>query len=188
MTTRLFAPVLALAALTTSQTALAQQQACVNAADMADAVVYAMPLAYDAARTACANRLTSNGFMATRGQAYIAPFRAGQDQAWPGAFRFLKTFMNKDAGAGADADMAAMLSTMPQETLRPFVDALVGQMLAAEIKGDNCGQIERGLELLSPLPTENVGGLVAFLAELTDIDNPPICASSADATPGTARR
>ncbi len=188
MTTRFIAPALALAALATSQTALAQQQACVVSADLSDAVVYAMPIAFDATRNACANRLTRDGFMATQGDTYIAPFRTGQDEAWPGAFRFLKTFMDQDKSgdSGTGADMGAMLGSMPEEALRPFVDALVGQMIAAEIKGDTCGQIERGLELLSPLPTENIGGLIAFLVELTDMKNPPICPISD--TTGTGRK
>lgn len=184
MKTRLLAPALALAALATAQTAHAQQQACVNAQDLSDAIVYAMPLAYDAAQTACANRFAADGFMATRGESYIAQFRATQDTAWPGAFRFLKTFMDKEGGS--DDQMGAMLSSMPEDALRPFVDALVGQMLAEEIKGDSCGKIERGIELLSPLPAENMGGLIAFIAEMTDLKNPPIC--TAAAATGTAKK
>jgi hypothetical protein len=177
MTNRIIAPVFALAALATAQTAQAQQQACVAAADLSDAVVYAMPIAFDATRTACANRLTRNGFMATDGQTFIAPFRDGQDKAWPGAFRVLKTFMDKQGASedGSGMDMQAMIAAMPEDALRPFVNALVGQMIAEEIKGDSCGKIERGLELVSPLPAENVGALVAFLVEIADIKEPPVC-------------
>jgi hypothetical protein len=180
MIARIFAPALSLAALATAQTAQAQQQACVNSADLSDAVVYAMPLAFDAARTACSKQLASDGFIATRGDSFIAPFRANQNQAWPGALRLLKTFMadNKDGAAGAGPDVAAMLANMPDDALRPFVDALVGQMIAEEIKGDSCGEIERGIELISPLPTSNVGGLIAFLAEVSDLKNPPICGAA----------
>lgn len=191
MTHRMIAPALALAALVTAQTAHAQQQACVSSADLSDAVVYAMPIAFDAARTACANRLSRSGFVATRGETYIAKFRTGQDRAWPGALRLLKTYMAdpENAAATGGMDVGAMLSGLPAETLRPFVDALVGQMIAEEIKGDSCTKIERGLELVSPLPVENVGGLVAFLAELTDLRNPPICGTQATAaTTGTARK
>jgi hypothetical protein len=189
MTHRLMAPVLALAALASAQAAQAQQQACVQPADLSDAVVYAMPIAFDATRTACANRLTRNGFVATRGEAYIAQFRAGQERAWPGALRLLKTYMAEPGKAGESGmDVGAMLSGMPPETLRPFVDALVGQMIAEEIKGESCGKIERGLELVSPLPAENMGGLIAFLAELTDLKNPPICGTAAAATTSGATR
>ncbi|WP_054117799.1 hypothetical protein [Porphyrobacter sp. AAP60] len=180
MNPRLIAPTLALAALASAQAAQAQQQACVAAADLGDAVVYAMPIAYDAARTACTNRLTSNGFMATGGEDFIATFRGGQDKAWPGAFRLIKTFMadEANAGGGANSDMGAMLTALPEEALRPFVDGLVGQMIAGEIKGDSCSKIERGLALIAPLPPENVGGLFTFIAEMADLKNPPICGAA----------
>jgi hypothetical protein len=180
MTRRLIAPALAFTALASATAAQAQTQACVQPADLADAVVYAMPVAYDAARTACGDRFAAGGFIAREGDAYIATFRAGQDKAWPGAFSFLKTFMDQ-GGAGKDADMAAMISALPEDALRPFVDALVGQMIADEIKPDSCGKIERGIELLSPLPGENIGGLVAFIVELTDMKNPPVCGAAAKA-------
>ncbi len=178
MTKQIIAPALALAALLTAQTAQAQQPACVAAADLGDAVVYAMPIAFDAAQTACANRWSRDGFAAREGETFVANFRAGQDQAWPGAFRLLKTFMADEQNAGQDANITAMITALPEDSLRPFVDGLVGQMIAGEIKGDSCAKIERGLELIAPLPTENVSGLFAFIAELADLKNPTICAAA----------
>jgi hypothetical protein len=81
--------------------------------------------------------------------------------------------------------MAAMIESMPEDALRPFVDALVGQMIAEEIKGDTCNKIERGAELLSPLPADNIGGLFAFVAEMADLKNPPLCTTEAA---GTAKK
>jgi hypothetical protein len=179
MNSRFFAPALALAAMTTAQAAQAQQQACVASDDLGDAVVYAMPIAFDAAQNACANRLSKSGFMATEGEAFIAQFRAGQDQAWPGAFRMIKTFMASKGGEDSDQGMATMIASLPAESLRPFVDGLAGQIIADEIKGDSCAKIERGLALIAPLPIDNVGGLVAFIAELTDLKDPPICGLTA---------
>jgi hypothetical protein len=182
MTSRLIPPALALVALATAQTAAAQQQACVRSADLGDGVVYAMPIAYDAVRNACANRLARDGFIATKGDAFIGNFRTRQSEAWPGAFRLLKTFMANDdsGGAGPGNDMIAMISSLPEDSLRPFVDGLIGQMIAGEIKGDDCGKIERGVELISPLPTDNVGGLFAFIAEMADLKNPAICPAAAE--------
>ena len=178
MHNRMIAPVIALAALASAQTAQAQAQTCVAPADLSDAVVYAMPIAFDAARTACANRLTRSGFMATQGDAYIVQFRSQQDKAWPGAFRMMKTFLAEQNKAGKDAssaDIGPMIANMPESALRPFLDALVGQMIAEEIKPDSCAKIERGLELLSPLPTDKVGGLVTFLLEVTDTKSAGLC-------------
>jgi hypothetical protein len=184
MPRQILAPALAFAALASAQTAHAQQQACVAPADLGDAVVYAMPIAFDAARNACANRLSRDGFMAKGGEAFIANFRSQQNAAWPGAFRLLKTFMADESREGSDVDINALVAALPEESLRPFVDGMVGQMIAQEIKGDSCGKIERGLELISPLPTENVGGLFAFIAEMAELKKPLICA----VTPSQAKK
>ena len=178
MTPRFIAPALAFAALASAHTAQAQQAAaCIPSADLADGVVYAMPIAFDAVRTVCAAQLPRDGFMATGGEGFIASFRARQDQTWPGALRMLKVFMAEKDGAAAspDADIAAMITALPEASLRPFVDGIVGQMIAGEIKPKSCAQIERGLKLVSPLPSENVGGLIAFIAEFADMKEPAVC-------------
>jgi len=64
---------------------------------------------------------------------------------------------------------------MPEKQLRPFVDGLVTQMIAGEIKPKTCGKIERGLELLSPLPVDNTAQLMTFVAELAELKDPAIC-------------
>ncbi|MFM7348789.1 MAG: hypothetical protein ACKO01_04800 [Erythrobacter sp.] len=185
MTRRLIAPLAALAALASAQAAQAQQQACVAAGDLADAVTYALPLAYDGVRTTCTNRLTRKGFIATRGDAYMDQFRSRQNKAWPGAFRVLKTFMAGEdegkAGTGG-SDITELIAGMPDTAVRPFVDSLIGQMVAEEIKPADCGKIERGLEVLSPMPADDLGPLVGFLFEVSGMKNPEICAANA-ATP-----
>lgn len=180
MTLRI-APALALVALATAHTAQAQQT-CIAAEDLGDTMLYAMPIAYDAVSTSCQRELKADGFMAREGDAFIEKFRARQDSAWPGAFRMLKTFMARDNAAkgkaGSDADMTKMIASLPEASLRPFVDGLVGQMIAGEIKPDSCSKIERGIELLSPLPADNVAGLMTFIIEIADIKNPEICGTA----------
>ena len=75
----------------------------------------------------------------------------------------------KLAGDGA-GDMSAMLEMMGDEALRPFVDSLIASMVAQEIKPDSCGDIERGLEILDPLPAENVADLIGFAVEMAQRD------------------
>ncbi|MGY6551905.1 MAG: hypothetical protein ACXIT4_08415 [Erythrobacter sp.] len=168
--THYLVPALALVAMTQAQAAQAQQ-ACVAPADIGDTVVYAMPIAYDAARTACAGRFAKNGFVARGGEQFIAQFRSRQNAAWPGAFRTMQMLL-ADEGAGSkagDLDLLALAKSLPENSLRPFIDGLMGQLIAEEIKPDSCGQIERGMELLSPLPVDNVVGLLGFVAELVDL-------------------
>lgn len=183
MTKRIIAPALALVALASATSAQAQQQACVNAADLGDAVLYAMPIAYDAVGTSCTQQLSADGFIARDGAQFVERFRAKQDSAWPGAFRLIKTFMAQEGAeaGGGDVDMTAMIAALPEESLRPFVDGLVGQMIADEIKPASCGKIERGMELLAPLPADNLAGLFAFVAELADLKNPAVCPANSPA-------
>jgi hypothetical protein len=174
--TRYIAPVLAFAAVGQAQAAQTQQ-ACIAPADLGDTMVYAMPIAFDAARTACARQLRSDGFFARGGERFIAGFRARQNTAWPGTFRTMKALLAEDASARkpGDIDILALTQSMPESSLRPFVDGLMGQMITEEIKPQNCGKIERGIELLSPLPVDNVAGLMGFVAELLGLDKPALC-------------
>lgn len=161
-------------ALMQHQVALAQADAaaCVQQADLADAVVYAMPLLTNAMRTKCSGTLSSTGFMAQQGDAFIAPYAERQSEAWPGAMRLLAQF----AGSGKDgAEMMATFSALPPETVRPLFDAIIEQKVGEEIKLADCAKIERGVELLAPLPPENVSGLVTFLIDLAKVDNPKLC-------------
>lgn len=157
------------------QVALAQAEAaaCIEQADLADGVIYAMPILTKAVRGKCGTNLSSSGFMARQGDAFVAPYVARQAAAWPGALRMLSQF-----GGGDDreaADMMQMLGTLPADSVRPLFDAIIEQKVAEEIKVGDCTKIERGVELLSPLPPENVSGLVTFLLDLAKVDNPKMC-------------
>lgn len=173
---RSLAPALALLALAQAPAAQAQQ-ACVPPADFGDTIIYALPLAYDAARTPCARQFAKDGFIARGGEKFIAGFRARQNAAWPGAMRTMQALLAGQQGEvkGGDLDLAALAKSLPPETLRPLVDGLMGQMIAGEIKPESCPKIERALELLSPLPVDNVAGLMGFMLEIADIKDPAIC-------------
>ncbi|MEL6541965.1 MAG: hypothetical protein AAFQ34_11240 [Pseudomonadota bacterium] len=175
----LLASTLALTAISTAQAAQAQQ-ACITLEDAADTVVYLTPIAYDGALRSCKSELPDDSFLSSDdGKAFADKFRAQQDAAWPGTFRAVQVMM---AGDAENDGMAQMIGSMEPEQLRPFADALIGQLIAEEIKPDTCGKIDRGVELLSPLPAENVGGLVSFALDLVggDSNDLPIC--NADGT------
>lgn len=177
---RSLAPLLAIAALAQAPAAQAAQvRNCVAPADLTDTMIYVMPIAYDAARVACAGQFNNQSFFAGQGERFIGSFRARQNGAWPGAFRTLKLALAEQNGNASknDIDLLAMAQSLPEASLRPFVDGLVGQMIAKEIKPSSCGKIERGMELVSPLPVENVAGLMGFVLELVDLGNPAICAA-----------
>ncbi len=165
-------PALALAALVSAQAAQAQSANCIEPDDLTDLITYAMPIAYDATMDTCADAYANDGFMRTGGVDMIERFRVRQDSAWPGAFRALSVFANQEGDGDA---MTGMLAVLPEEQLRPFVDGIAQQMIGSEIKPEVCGDIEQGLELVAPLPVENISGLFTFVAERAGVDNPSVC-------------
>jgi len=186
MTHRFLAPALAVLALGQG-IAVHAQPACAAPRDLDDAVIYAMPLAFDATRAACTAVLPRNGFLATEGERLASRFRRQQDTAWPGALRVLRLIVDQrgpDPAAG-DIDFGEVMATVPPETLRPLADALFRQMVVKEIGREDCGKIERGLELLSPLPIENIAGLMTFLVDLAETGEIEVCAR--DTNTGTGQ-
>lgn len=168
------APTLAMAALVSAQSAQAQQAPCVEPDDLTDMITYAMPIAYDAAMGSCSESYSANSFMRNGGTEFIERFRSQQDAAWPGALRVMQVFIASSSSSGDDA-MTGMISALPEEQLRPFIDGIAQQMIGEQIKPDVCSDIEEGLELVAPLPVENVSGLFTFVAERAGLDNPSIC-------------
>ncbi|UAB77185.1 hypothetical protein INR77_10155 [Erythrobacter sp. SCSIO 43205] len=180
MKTKILSTALAFTALASAQAAAAQQT-CVESADLSDTVTYAMPVLYDAVQGPCSAEFAASEFMTSEADAFIAQFAELQDQAWPGTLRLLKVFMAADAaeeGKGEDPMLAAF-EQMPPEALRPLVDVFVGEMirndLAKDLKPSTCVDIAEAMELVSPLPPENIGGLAGFLARVTGLDNPAVC-------------
>nr|WP_137678391.1 hypothetical protein [Parerythrobacter lutipelagi] len=165
---RLAGAAVALAAL--AQPVAASAQACLPQEDVSDAVIYAMPLITQAAQTRCAQELADDGYLAASGAAFADRYVSLQDNAWPGAMRLLSQFAGDDAGSSVE-----LIQSLPETALRPFVDAIIMQKVSAEIKPKDCTKIERGMELLAPLPPQNTGDLVSFLFAMTDAKQPNVC-------------
>ncbi|GGD92641.1 hypothetical protein GCM10011515_10440 [Tsuneonella deserti] len=159
-----FVALAAFAAL--SLPASAQARADLSPEATQAAVRYALPHLLSGVRATCAPKLSSTGYLATNGAALLARYSNGSEAAWPAARTALMAL-----GADTDkSDMVEMFSKMPDSALKPFVDATISSMIATKIKPANCGDIERGLELLAPLPPENIAGIAGFLFDMTRRD------------------
>lgn len=154
--------VAAVAALTMSGTA---QAAEMTPEATQAAVRYALPHLLSGVRTTCAAKLSPSGYLATNGDALLSRFSQGSDAAWPAARVALMELGGKDKSG-----MAQMLGQMPDSGLKPFVDATISTMVATKLKPENCADVERGIQLLAPLPAENIAGLVGFVVEMAERD------------------
>ena len=168
-----------------SQPALAQGAQCIEPADLADATTYTMPLLVEAAQTRCSDVLASDSYMLTEGTEFAGRFAPLRDEAWPGTQRVLGAFIEDRTGASremaakADPAMGGMIVNLLRESgdeMRPFVDAMVMQIVAEEMKPRSCNDLDRLVRLLAPLPPENWGQLVATVMGMVEPDSPAVCA------------
>jgi hypothetical protein len=160
---KLVAAIAAIAALTLPAPAHAKPDLSPEATQAA--VRYALPHLLAGVQSTCASRLSRDGYLAKNGAALLDRYSQGSDTAWPAARGLLM-----ELGSEKQSEMAQMFTQMPDSALKPFVDAMISSMVATKIKPGDCGDIERGLELLAPLPPENVAGLVGFAIEMADRD------------------
>lgn len=172
---RLFAATLAVAALTGAQAATAQAAAsCISEREVAQLAVYSVPSLIEGVRGKCARTLPASGFLATKGDAFAARYAALQADAWPGAKSAITKFATSK-GDGRAAETFAGLSGLPDDAVRPLVDALIAQKIGEAIKPKDCGKIERGIQLLSPLGPRDSGALVGFVFGLVKPDAFAVC-------------
>jgi hypothetical protein len=55
---------------------------------------------------------------------------------------------------------------MPDEVIRPFIEAALTAELAPKVKGENCADIDRLTATLEPLPAANVVDMFAEILNL----------------------
>lgn len=165
----------ALGLIALSQPYAAYGQACVPQADLSAGIVYAMPLIVQAVEGRCSATLPADGYLALQGDELKEKFAAHQDTAWPGALRLLGQFAGSD-----DPSFGQLMQTLPEDALRPFVDAILVEKIGAEIKPKDCSRIERGMQLLEPLPPTETAELIAFLASMTKSKDIAICPTGSE--------
>jgi len=172
-------PVRLLAALTAASLlfqptlASAQAAACVTEQEVSAIAIYSVPSLVQAVRLRCADELGSSGYLARRGDALSARYAALQPAVWPraksGLFK-LFTGAASDSRRGLDT-----ISTLPDDAVRPFVDALIVQESAPKIAPRNCTRIERVIEVMAPIDPEVAGTLLGVLVGFADSDRIPVC-------------
>lgn len=137
------------------------QMSDLDPAAVSAATRYALPHAFDGYMSRCFDSLSGDGYAITNADALRAKFADGAAAAWPGAKALMMDMAREEAG-----EMSALLEMMDDDDLRPFVDGLITSMVASEIPPEDCEMIERGLEILDPLPADNVAMMVGFIIEL----------------------
>lgn len=146
------AAALALVASMQAQTAHAQQaQSCLTRPEMRGLIAYFLPTVLQSAIATCRPRLDPDSYLLSGTPRLLDALEAGRSNAWPMAKQaVLKIGDERSDGAGR------MLAKLPEEAIGPMVGALITEELSSEIKAENCGDIDRVMAPLDPLPTANL--------------------------------
>jgi hypothetical protein len=154
-------------------TASAQGAACVTEQEVSAIAIYSVPSLVQAVRQRCAGELVAGGYLARRGNTLSARYAALQPAVWPRAKSgLLKLFA---AGARDNSGGLDTITNLPDDAVRPFVDALIVQESAPRIALKNCTRIERVIEVMAPIDPEIAGTLLGVLVGFADSERIPVC-------------
>jgi hypothetical protein len=166
---------IATAALALQPVAASAQVSCVTEAEVGAVAIYSVPSLVQAVRLKCGSQLSSNGYLARQGNALTGRYAALQNRLWPRA----KAGMIKVLGSqSANNDGRQLLDTvgdLPDNAVRPLVDAWIVQEASARIEGRNCQRLEWVIEAMAPIDPEVAGGMLGAIVGLVDPERMPVC-------------
>ncbi len=167
------AALLGAAALTLQPVAAQAQSSCVTETEVSALTIYSVPSLLQAVRLRCGTELSTSGYLARRGDALASRYTALQGRVWPNAKSgLLKIVASKGAGERQNLDT---LANLPDNAVRPLIDALIVQEIQPKIAVNQCGRIERAIEVAAPIDPEMAGGLLGAIVGLANPDEIPIC-------------
>lgn len=152
----------ALAALAIPGVAAAQEKPRLSEAEATAVARYAMPLVLEGFSEKCAASLDPTGYFGRDRSALMTRFSDNARGSFPAAKGALLKLVSTD-------DDTAFLRDLPDDAMEPLARAFVPRMVADKIEAESCGDIERAMELLAPLPAENMTAIVGlFVARMTE--------------------
>ena len=164
---------LAAAAVALQPIAAQAQQACITEDEFSAVAIYSVPSLLQGMRLKCAGELASTGFLARRGDELAARYTRLQPAVWPRAKSGLLKYGACWSKSGK-LDVSTVAS-LPDDAVRPLVDALIVQEASARISTSQCGRIERAMEAAALIDPEIAGTVIGAAAGLLAPENTPIC-------------
>ena len=113
--------------------------------------------------------------VATRGDTFAQKYAALQGETWPVAKSAILKYVGAKPGAAKANDPIAMFAALPDESVRPLVDAMISQKVDEAVKPEHCTNVERGMQLASVMNPRDSGAMIGFVLAMTKTKNPPIC-------------
>lgn len=153
---RALAPCAVLVALPGVAVAQSAKQ-CLTPKEAQGLVTFALPEVITAVANKCTPTLGPDGYLTKSAPDLSARYRAAAAPNWPVAKMALRKFIDTDAD---------FMNNLPDEALKGFFGAGVSTAIVKDIKTEQCGDIDRVMKILAPLPPENMSQLVGILLEI----------------------
>jgi hypothetical protein len=143
-------------------------KACIPKAQVRDMVMVLSPYLVDAVAKKCGPALPATAFVNAGAPALSARLKAESAGREASAAAAVRVFAGDKAPPAAD-----------QAVILAFMGQMMGAMAAAKLPVEKCAGISEMLQAVSPLPAENVGQLLATVAEMAGVGkdgkSPGIC-------------
>ena len=156
--------------------AASAQPACITEDEVSAVAIYSVPSIIQAVRLKCGSQLSSSGYLSRRGDELSARYAALQTRVWPRAKSGMLKLLASQSSAGQARQTTEMLSTLPDNAVRPLVDALIVQEVSGKIQTRQCTRIEWVVEAIAPIDPGVAGKVIGTVGGLIDPDQVPICA------------
>jgi hypothetical protein len=151
------------------------QPICVTEAEVSAIAIYSVPSLVQAMRLRCGSALSASGYIARRGDALSGRYAGLQPRVWSRAKSGMLKILGAQSSAAQGRQMLDSLGGLPDEAVRPLVDAWIVQETSARIPVRNCQRLEWVVEALAPVDPEVAGGLIGAIVGLVDPDKVPVC-------------
>lgn len=151
---------------------------CITQPEAEALAITFLPDLIDAVGTSCAASLPPQAFLRTGLAPMVSRYRAEAPAVLPQAKSGFSKLIG-DTPQGIDPDL-----------MRPMITAMLGPMLAKEIKPADCAKVDRMVGLLAPLPPANTAGIIVMLFTLgteSKKSSPPFRICPAGASSSGAR-
>lgn len=165
----------ALAAMTVQSAAAQAQQPCITEDEVSAMAIYSVPNLVEGVRVRCGAALSPRGFLNQPNSPIKARYAALQARAWPQAKAGMVKLIAAKSGSSQNAQNLAMIGTLPDNSVRPLVDALIVQEVAGKVDVRQCGRIERIVELAAPIDPATAGNVLGAVIGLVNPKEIPMC-------------
>ena len=155
--------------------AASAQQGCLTEEEVSAIAIYSVPSLVEAVRLRCQGELSANGFLNRPNNSLKSRYATLQTRVWPCAKSGLLKVLAGRSGPAQSAQTLEMIRNLPDNAVRPLVDALIVQEASAKVDTQHCRRIERVIELASPIDPEVAGNVLGAIVGLVNPKELPVC-------------